>query len=191
MKKTFTRLFALSMILLAGAACQFGDAPGTTEGPVPDYPEFVATLTEAGPEAAGQVNADSILHAINLRRAEAGVPGLVSREDLAGFAKLRSMDMSARAYTGHEDPATGENLLELMLAEMGYSGPAAELVYSSRTPPENLPVRLTEAWFEDPMHKALLLEPSFRFCGIGIAGEGGEWKVAVILTIDLPEESNP
>lgn len=142
-------------------------------------------------DAAIHMSAESILKAVNVERADAEAAGLISHMGLTELARSRSTDMSVRGYTGHEDPISGENLVTSLLAENGYRGPAAELVYTADDPLEGLSASVTDAWFSDPMHKALLLEPAFRFAGLGIMGDGSAWKVTLILAADVPEESLP
>jgi uncharacterized protein YkwD len=183
-------LFPIILVLTFLTACR----PGI-EGLDSDWssgPGSNANVTAAvvDLDAAILTGAESILNAINVQRAEAGVSALVSQPTLVDLAFMRSTDMSVRSYTGHADPSSGENLPEIKLSEMGYAGPAAELVYATRDPLESVAGRVVEAWFDDPMHKALLLEPSFRYCGIGMMGDGEWWKIALILTVDIPEEAS-
>lgn len=138
-----------------------------------------------------ETSAASILHAINVERAEASVPALICQPDLIDVAAMRAADLAVRSYLSHEDPDSGEVEVEQALARMGYSGPAAELLFATRDALDQIPLTVTEAWFADPMHKALLLEPSFRYCGIGVMGDGDVWRITIVLTVAHPEEVSP
>jgi uncharacterized protein YkwD len=132
--------------------------------------------------------AESIQQAVNVKRAEAGAPSLISHPALVDLASERSTALAVDSYLAHEDPASGTVAVESALAEMNYSGPATELLFAAQDPLESVADRVIEAWFTDPMHKALLLEPSFRYCGIGLMGDGELWKISMILTTGLPPE---
>jgi uncharacterized protein YkwD len=56
---------------------------------------------------------------------------------------------------------------------------------------DSVPERVIAAWFDDPMHKALLLERTFRSCGIGLMGDGESWIISLVLTASLLEEGGP
>jgi uncharacterized protein YkwD len=133
----------------------------------------------------------SLQEAINSRRAEAGSPALISPPALSELAFKRATDLAVRASMSHEDPDTGSVEVETALAEMGYAGPAAELLYAAPDPLDTLPQRVIDTWFADPMHKALLLESSFRYCGIGMMGDGNLWKISLVLTVNPLEEALP
>jgi uncharacterized protein YkwD len=185
MKKRVKRLLILQAVVLLAVACGGGNETPPGAGPPgglqvsEDLVSRISTTT------------DSILQAINVQRAEQGVPALITQPILADLALSRSADMAARSYLEHADPETGEIKIEKSLAGIGYSGPAAELLFAAEHPLESVPQQVVTAWFEAPMHKALLLEPSFRYCGIGIMGDGGSWKIAMVLTVSSPEEVAP
>lgn len=185
MKNHITLVIMLLSIVLLTAAC--GDEIGPEERPTSGFsPQATADL-----DFRVATTAESILQAINVQRAEQGVPALISQPVLVDLALSRSTDLAVRSYLGHEDPETGDVNIETALAQLGYSGPAAELVFASGHPLENVPERVATAWFRDPMHKALLLEPSFMYGGIGIMGDGESWKITMVLTVDLPQEALP
>jgi uncharacterized protein YkwD len=179
---------AISVCLLAGTACGLGDAPVESDGTKVENLNVTQGETAVDLDAAILDTAEAIVRAINVQRAEAGTPALIPEARLADIANLRSTDMTVRSYTGHDDPETGRTILEDLLAQTGYAGPSAELIYAARDPLDSVPDRVIEAWLNDPMHKALLLEPSFRYCGIGLQGDGMWWKLTLILTVDLPKE---
>lgn len=182
---------ACGLILTLLTACGQAGPSGDPDLPLQVDPDIYGTGSLPDLDSAILTSAESIFQAINVNRAEAGVPGLLSHATLVELAYFRSTDMAVRSYTSHEDPVTGEFILGEVLSEAGYSGPAAELVFAARDPLGSVPERVSEAWFDDPMHKALLLEPSFRFCGIGLMGDGDHWKVTLILAVSLPEEGTP
>ena len=185
MKNHIKRVVILATIALLAAAC--GDEIGPVERPTAG----VSPQATEGLDLRVATTAESILQAINVQRAEQGVPALISQPVLVDLALARSTDLAVRSYLGHADPETGDVKIESALAELGYSGPAAELIFASGHPLESVPERAATAWFRDPMHKALLLEPTFMYGGIGIMGDGESWKITMVLTVDLPQEALP
>lgn len=182
---------AILALALALASCSIG-----AQAPKPaETPAQAAGTSGASPSgdlvASIAVSRASILQAINVRRAEASAPALLSNPSLDKLAALRAEDLATRAYLDHEDPSSGGVAVEGSLAALGYSGPASELLFAARDPLESVSERVIEAWFEDPMHKALLLEPTFRYCGIGMMGDGEYWKITLVMTVSLPEEVEP
>ena len=159
--------------------------PAGIEGPAVE----ISDLLQSGDlEASIDTSTTSILQAINVRRAEAAAPALISHPVLDELASLRAADLTTRGYLTHEDPSSGDTIVEHSLAELNYSGPAGELLFAAQDPLDSVPEKVIAAWFDDPMHKALLLEPTFRYCGIGLMGDGESWKISLVLTVALPEE---
>ncbi|MEE9513153.1 MAG: CAP domain-containing protein [Anaerolineales bacterium] len=129
---------------------------------------------------------DALLSAINVRRALEGWPPLVRQAALNEIANNRAIDMSVYAYLSHEDPKTGEILVENMLIEMGYQGQVAELVYAANEPLDRLGEIAIDEWFGDPDTRSVLLSPGFRYIGIGMMGDGTTWKIVQVLAEHRP-----
>ncbi len=169
----------LLLLVLAGAAgCRSGRLVEGHDAPHDLQLALLAT-------------SDHLLLAVNARRAESGALPLLANEVLTDLAFERATDMAVRGYLGHVDPLSGGNLLETRLDEQGFTGPAAELLYETQGPLQDAADRALEAWWQDPAHRTLLLEPAFRFAGVGLMGDGSEWRVVVILAVQAPETTQP
>lgn len=188
MKAYVHLLSALSIIILLAPSCSRGLEISESR-PAPGSVAVTADSVDPDDLSAQMMNtAESIQQAVNVKRAEAGAPSLISHPALVDLASERSTALAMGSYLAHEDPASGTVAVESALAKMNYSGPATELLFAAQDPLESVADRVIEAWFTDPMHKALLLEPSFRYCGIGLMGDGELWKISMILTTGLPPE---
>jgi uncharacterized protein YkwD len=187
--KTRAYLFLImALVTILAVACGSGGelAATSTDTTVSD----LASETQIPNEFNIRImtSTKSILQTINARRAEAGVAALISHPALVDLAFTRSTNLAIRSSLSHEDPTNGSIEVETSLSEMGYTGPASELIFAARDPIDTVPDRVLEAWFDDPMHKALLLEPTFRYCGIGMMGDGEWWKISMIIAVAPPEE---
>ncbi len=191
MGKNLYGIIILSLVSSLLVACGRGSNTAGSRSQQVSEPRIEETQAPADLAARILTGADAILQAINVLRAEAGVPALIIQPVLNEIASARATDLAVRSYLGHEDPDTGEVEVKTTLADIGYSGPAAELLLASQDLLDDVPASVTEAWFNDPMHKALLLEPSFRYCGIGMMGDGDVWMISMVLTVGLPEEVTP
>jgi uncharacterized protein YkwD len=149
-------------------------------------------LSTVGPTQTGDLDTaissttDALLSAINVRRALEGWPPLVHQIALTEIANKRAIDMAVHAYLSHEDPETGEILVERMLIDKGYHGRVAELVYAANEPLDRLSEITIDEWFDDPNTRSVLLNPGFHFIGIGMMGDGTTWKIVQVLSEYAP-----
>jgi uncharacterized protein YkwD len=132
--------------------------------------------------------ADSILAAVNLQRALAGVPPLIQQPALVDAASERSVDMAARRYLAHVDPADGSLGAEKLLRGKGFRGQAAELLFQTEQPVSDVSQATIGAWLQDSDHSLILLSPDFRYAGIGVMGNGERWIITMLLTGERPKE---
>ena len=93
-----------------------------------------------------------------------------------GIARARVADMVARGYTGHHDPATGEQLARALMRAAGYtSAYLGENWYGSANGPVAI-VDVAMNWFmTDPPHARNILSPNYVSVGVGIAFNGRQW----------------
>ncbi len=129
---------------------------------------------------------DAVLKGVNAARTERGLAPLQSSDQLTDFAYLRSEDMIVRDYYGHLDPATGEAVLWTLLADAGYEGRIAENLFAMTGLIDGVPEAVLNAWLDSADHRANLLDPSFRFTGIGLMGDGTWWMIAQIFAEEEP-----
>lgn len=133
--------------------------------------------------------ADSILAAVNLQRALAGIPPLIQQPALVDAAYTRSIDMAVRRYLAHVDPADGSQAAEELLRANGFRGQAAELLFQTERPVSEVSQAAVDAWLQDPDHSLILLSPEFRYTGIGIMGNGERWTVTMLVAGESPQEA--
>ncbi|MEJ2013302.1 MAG: CAP domain-containing protein [Anaerolineales bacterium] len=132
--------------------------------------------------------ADSILAAVNLQRALAGIPPLIQQPALVDAAYTRSTDMAVRRYLGHVDPADGSQAAEELLHANGFQGRAAELLFQTERPVSEVSQAAVDAWLQDSDHSLILLSPEFRYAGIGVMGNGERWTVTMLVVGESPQE---
>ncbi len=135
-------------------------------------PVLVAPPPSADVAAAEQYTIDLI----NAQRAGAGAAPLTRDETLMGIARARVADMTARGYTGHNDPVTGEPMARAMMRAAGYTSVyLGENWYGSiNAPPTIVDVAMT--WFmTDPPHARNILSPNFVWVGVGLGYNGRQW----------------
>ena len=163
------------------SAPQDGSSPDSLAGMAEDAPSIIRPTLTGDHDPVVTSSLDALLSAINIRRALEGWPPLIRQATLTEIANNRAIDLSVRAYLGHEDPETSEILVESMLIDMGYHGQVAELVYAANEPLDRLSEIAIEQWFDDPDTRSVLLSPGFNFIGIGMKSDGTTWKIVQVL----------
>ena len=176
--------WATALLLLVCVACApSGGSSAVASSPTP--PVNQATLSPDLTTAMTQA-ADSILAAVNVRRALVGISPLIQQPILVDAAQERSVDMAALGYLAHVNPENGRLEAEQILRSRGFLGQVAELLFQSVSPIEDIPGATVAAWFDDDDHSLILLSPEFRYTGIGVMGDGDHWIVTMIMTGDVP-----
>lgn len=137
-------------------------------------------------QAAISTSADAILNGINLRRAQQGLLPWLVEPALVEVAYERSVDMAIRGFVDHTAPGAAEVEVLSALQERTYFGQAAELVFATQEPLQEVAQTTLNAWFADPNHEAVLLSPELRFAGLGLMGDGSRWIVTLILVQGRP-----
>jgi uncharacterized protein YkwD len=178
-------------LIVAAGACSAGpeDEKSGRQWPGVDSPAVSRTGQAAqAPDltTATSTAADSILQAVNVRRAVAGISPLILQSTLADVSYERSLDMAARGYLAHVDPADGSPAAEELLRAANFTGQAAELIFRTGAPVDGVSQAAVSAWFQDSDHKLVLLSQEFRYTGIGVVGDGDRWIVTMLLTGETP-----
>ncbi len=181
----------LLLAVSALAACT-SNLPGpppaheTAAMPVLSGSEDEAGVWEAR-QAVLQPTAASLVQRLNAERSALGVPVLEVSDALSEIAFLRAEDMARRGYLASQDPQTGEALpLELMLGA-GFGGSLAEVVAVASPGLQDLSAAALAEWLASPAHRAVLLDPVYRYAGGGLMPDGQAWKVVVLLAERAPE----
>jgi uncharacterized protein YkwD len=110
-----------------------------------------------------EITRASVVAQMNTYRDEHGLPPLVENQQLDGAADDRMGDMEDGAYWSHQSP-DGRS-------PFTYLGPRG---YAFMRAGENLATGfdsvqlLVAAWMESPGHRANILSPAFRDCGVAI-----------------------
>lgn len=128
----------------------------------------------------------AIVSRVNELRAQADLAPLVSTSNLMGIAQLRAEDMVARDYFSHNDPQTGQPAPESLLLSSGYTGQVAENLYTTNASLDQLAEATVQAWQDSEAHRDNLLDPSYRYTGVGVMGDGTWWKVCELLAEQAP-----
>jgi uncharacterized protein YkwD len=111
---------------------------------------------------------------INHERRTRGLPVVRTDARLSRASRLHATDMVARRYFSHVSP-TGIRVAA-RVARTGYlrgrgAWALGEILAWSATPPAT-PALIVNAWMHSPKHRHVLLGPSYRDVGVGIATGG-------------------
>jgi uncharacterized protein YkwD len=104
----------------------------------------------------------AIVRAMNVVRANNGVPPLRVGSALTRAARSHSVDMARRGYFDH-------GAFVQRLRSFGVRAPFIGENLASGTQPLT-PLAIVRMWIASPPHRQNLLEPGFRHVGIGVAG---------------------
>ena len=117
--------------------------------------------TTAAPPERGAY-AERLLALVNAARQQAGVAPLQLHDDLNAAAREHSADMVARNYFSHFGP-DGRTPWDRLAAEGVTTGGQENIAMGQATPEEAV-----ESWMASEGHRQNLLDPAFRFMGIGV-----------------------
>jgi uncharacterized protein YkwD len=174
-RKPITVLLAVTAILAA--------APQAAPAAVPSADTRAAGVARAA--AAGQARA--IRAAINQVRAANGLRPVRGDRRLARAARRHSRDMVRRRYFDHVSP--GGLTPSQRVRRAGY--PAGRRVWRVG---ETIawgegayaaPGAVVQTWMASPPHRAILLSPSFREVGLGLAAGGPAAPDGTTVTADF------
>jgi uncharacterized protein YkwD len=160
---------------LSGVSANTPPAVTTAETTLP--PAAIAPPPSADVAAAEQYCIDLV----NSERLAVGIAALARDETLMGIAQARVADMTARGYTGHNDPVTGEALGLTLMQAAGYTSSfLGENWYGTINPPPTI-VDVAMTWFmTDPSHYRNILSPNYVAVGVGIGFNGQQWLLVQI-----------
>lgn len=130
--------------------------------------------------------ANEVLLGLNQERQALGLPLLGAPAALSGIAFVRAEDMITRNYLGHEDPADGSIPAWSLMVAAGFGGRLAETLFVATGPLDQVAASALATWIASPDHRALLLDPSLRYAGAGLMGDGTWWKLVLLLAEQAP-----
>jgi uncharacterized protein YkwD len=173
----FVRRLSLSAALLA-AAFFFSASIGLSQG---------EPRETSAPHAAASLvpEEQTFLDMINRERAERGLCRLKLDTLLVGVAREHSREMCDKDYFDHVSPTAGlrtpmERYLKALGRRPAYACVGENLFYCSVVDVD----RGHRALMESPGHRANILYPRFRACGVGVykSPSGQFWVTEMFLT---------
>jgi uncharacterized protein YkwD len=133
---------------------------------------LAAASTTAPPaSAASHTSPDAVLRLLNVVRARHGVSPLREDPRLAQAARAHSRDMVAHRYFAHVS-RSGERPSR-RIADTGWMRGrrrwhvGENLAWGTRR--NARPVAIVAAWLRSPAHRRIMLDPVYRFAGVGIS----------------------
>lgn len=116
------------------------------------------------------LNADTIFNLVNAEREKAGLKPLVRDARLDATAQARADDMVARNYFSHNDPVTGENLVNILKGQKQCASSGeniVEILY--RTTMEDNK-EAVHSWMNSEPHRNAILDPQHDSAGLAVSG---------------------
>jgi uncharacterized protein YkwD len=141
-----------------------------TRLPISLLAALAAAVLLAPPAASAGAREAATLRNINQARVAAGVPKVHRYMPLTRSSKRYATRLARSGTFSHSaNPARG--------ARVGYVG---EILGMSSTP-TGAPGSLVQAWLASPVHRPILLDPRYRYVGIGIRRGSSGWVWVVRL----------
>lgn len=112
-----------------------------------------------------KLNADTIFNLVNAERAKNGLQPLIRDARLDATAQSRADDMVARDYFGHNDPVTGEKMIDKQDAGCHFS----ENIISV----DDIGEKNTDAlkwWMNSKPHHDAILKAEYTSTGVAVNG---------------------
>ena len=145
----------------------------------------IPTIEIKPPSHNPQIIAKLIFEKSNKAREENGRKPLVWHNSLAKLAYEKSMDMGLKNYFDHTSPE-GETF-EMRLRKAGFSiYGAGENIFLLEEKPflyssdEEIATKVVNGWLNSPGHRANLLDPEFKYTGVGVYITNGKVYVTAI-----------
>ena len=122
--------------------------------------------------------AEQVLALVNDERASRGIEPVAWLEPAASAAYDHAVDMDVRDFFDHDNPdgeSPGTRLAQVGLGGRGWGENIARGQHD--------PISVMFAWMNSPGHRANILNPSYRYLGVGVhTGVDGPWWVQDFLT---------
>jgi uncharacterized protein YkwD len=109
-----------------------------------------------------------IFEKVNQERRALGLEALQLNDRLNHAAQLHSRDMAERQYVGHTNPDGYSFVDRVRLAGVRNAHEMAENVGRHRTKSDPA-ARMVRMWMDSPGHRSNIVNPRFRYTGLGVA----------------------
>lgn len=167
----------LLLALLPRAGCVGYSIPEASD------PEAVLTPPAAPLDAADTAAIiTEILRQANRARSAVGARPLAPDPALDTAAREYAAELAERGAIGHSSTTPGRRTVRERLRAAGanYRRSGENLALMQNTASQ-LPVRVVRGWLRSPGHRTNLLDPRFRYSGLGVTrDEGGRWFVVQV-----------
>lgn len=118
------------------------------------------------PKIDHPLNATIIFNLVNKERVKAGLKPLVRDARLDATAQARADDMVARNYFSHNDPMTGENLVNILKTQKQCSGSSENIMNGWGTNTE-----IVSVWMGSKPHHDAMLKADYTLTGVAVSGD--------------------
>ena len=124
-----------------------------------------------------------ILKKLNSERSRKGARALKFRPELERAAQTHSEEMLQLGYFDHVSPTPGRTEYWDRIIREGYDPTAsAENLYKSpNTDPEHYVGDVIRKWMDSSVHRRSILRNRYRRCGLGIAENGKQVYITIVL----------
>jgi uncharacterized protein YkwD len=128
--------------------------------------------------------ADQVLQLVNLERAAAGLPPLVTNPVLQKIAEAYACRMIDEGFFDHRDASSGDGPSERAVAhDYSFYAIGENLAAGQESAAEVMRV-----WMESPSHREIILDSNWEEIGIGVR-LGGEYSVYWVQEFGQPAGS--
>lgn len=117
------------------------------------------------------LNADTIFNLVNAEREKAGLKPLVRDTRLDATAQARADDMVARKYFSHNDPVTGENLVNILNGQKQCASSSENIAANLTKTPNKDNEETVESWMNSTAHRDALLRADYTHTGVAVNGD--------------------
>lgn len=128
----------------------------------------------------------AIVKELNLERSRAGRPALQMDAEMVDLAFDRAEDLVRFAYFDHVEPSGMAVPAREAMVGAGYTGKLAEVLIAVFGPLEAAAPKALQGWWQSEAHRTVLMDPAFRYVGVGMASDQVWWKIVVLLAETEP-----
>lgn len=115
-------------------------------------------------------NEQKVLDLTNQERAKNGLQALKVDVTLSKMAHEKSRDMSVNGYFSHTSPTYGSPFDMMKKFGITYSYAGENIAMGQKTPEE-----VVNAWMNSEGHRKNILDPNYKFIGVGYVSQGNYW----------------